>query len=185
MAGVLLIILGFLLMPPSAAAVEQVCGNAGNYTANGTYQSNLAFLANTLPINASYSPQLFATATATATAGQSPDVVYTLALCRGDITIVTACSMQRMCPFDKGAAVYKLTTENAADGPTMLDVVAMLSSKTKILAEPKHPAYFNVRVGNEEALSTATKSCSINDMTISVTTAFALEETAGKRYWHY
>ncbi|CAN6318981.1 unnamed protein product [Urochloa humidicola] len=59
--------------------------------------------------------------------------------------------------------------ENAADRPTMLDVVAMLSSKTKILAEPKHPAYFNVRVGNEEA-STTTKSCSINDMTISVTT---------------
>ncbi|CAN6288601.1 unnamed protein product [Urochloa humidicola] len=59
--------------------------------------------------------------------------------------------------------------ENAADRPTMLEVVAMLSSKTKILAEPKHPAYFNVRVGNEEA-STTTKSCSINDMTISVTT---------------
>jgi len=59
--------------------------------------------------------------------------------------------------------------ENAADRPTMLDVVAMLSSKTKILAEPKHPAYFNVRVGNEEA-STTTKSSSINEMTISVTT---------------
>ncbi|CAL4932589.1 unnamed protein product [Urochloa decumbens] len=58
--------------------------------------------------------------------------------------------------------------ENAADRPTMLDVVAMLSSKTKILAEPKHPAYFNVRVGNEEA-STTTKSYSINEMTISVT----------------
>jgi hypothetical protein len=59
--------------------------------------------------------------------------------------------------------------ENAADRPTMLDVVAMLSSKTKILAEPKQPAYFNVRVGNEET-STTTKSYSINDMTLSVTT---------------
>jgi hypothetical protein len=60
--------------------------------------------------------------------------------------------------------------ENAVDRPTMLDVVAMLSSKTKILAEPKHPAYFNVRVGNGEASTNTTKSCSINEMTISVTT---------------
>nr|AGT16412.1 hypothetical protein SHCRBa_162_H04_R_50 [Saccharum hybrid cultivar R570] len=47
--------------------------------------------------------------------------------------------------------------ENAADRPTMLDVVAMLSSKTKILDKPKHPAYFNVRVGNEEASTTGSK----------------------------
>ncbi|TVU00581.1 hypothetical protein EJB05_53992, partial [Eragrostis curvula] len=60
--------------------------------------------------------------------------------------------------------------ENAVDRPTMLDVVAMLSSKMMILAEPKHPAYFNLRVGNEEG-STGTQSCSINDMTISATTA--------------
>ncbi|KAL6642583.1 hypothetical protein ACP70R_020764 [Stipagrostis hirtigluma subsp. patula] len=60
--------------------------------------------------------------------------------------------------------------ENAADRPTMLDVVSMLSSNDMILAEPKHPAYFNVRVGNEVE-STATQSCSINDMTISIATA--------------
>ncbi|CAL4932594.1 unnamed protein product [Urochloa decumbens] len=59
--------------------------------------------------------------------------------------------------------------ENAADRPTMADVVAMLSSETTIMAEPKQPAYFNVRVGNEEA-SITTESCSINDVTISVTT---------------
>ena len=61
--------------------------------------------------------------------------------------------------------------ENAADRPTMLNVVAMLSSKTKIMAEPKHPAYFNVRVGNEVISTTATQPCSIKDMTISITTA--------------
>ncbi|CAL4924148.1 unnamed protein product [Urochloa decumbens] len=61
--------------------------------------------------------------------------------------------------------------ENAADRPTMADVVAMLSSETPtILAEPKQPAYFNVRVGNEEGSTTATESRSINDRTISVTT---------------
>ncbi|XP_035815841.1 G-type lectin S-receptor-like serine/threonine-protein kinase RKS1 isoform X3 [Zea mays] len=53
--------------------------------------------------------------------------------------------------------------ENAADRPTMLDVVAMLSTKTKVLDKPNHPAYFNVRVGNEEASTTATTmSCSVS-----------------------
>ena len=60
--------------------------------------------------------------------------------------------------------------ENAADRPTMLDVVTMLSNKAKILAKPNHPAYFNVRVGNEEDSTTGTVSRSMNEMTISVTT---------------
>ncbi|PUZ39820.1 hypothetical protein GQ55_9G372900 [Panicum hallii var. hallii] len=61
--------------------------------------------------------------------------------------------------------------ENADDRPTMADVVSMLSSETTtILTEPKQPAYFNVRVGNEEGSTTATESCSINDMTVSVIT---------------
>jgi hypothetical protein len=54
----------------------------------------------------------------------------------------------------------------------MAEVVAMLSLSSEtamIVAEPKQPAYSNVRVGNEET-STATESCSINDVTISVTT---------------
>ncbi|KXG19244.2 hypothetical protein SORBI_3010G028501 [Sorghum bicolor] len=59
--------------------------------------------------------------------------------------------------------------ENATDRPTMAEVVAMLSLSSEtamIVAEPKQPAYFNVRVGNE-VTSTATD---INDVTISVTT---------------
>ncbi|CAL4931952.1 unnamed protein product [Urochloa decumbens] len=62
--------------------------------------------------------------------------------------------------------------ENSTDRPTMAEVIAMLSLSSEtamIVAEPKQPAYFNVRVGNEET-STATESCSINDVTISVTT---------------
>ncbi|KAM3346280.1 hypothetical protein ACQJBY_020703 [Aegilops geniculata] len=58
--------------------------------------------------------------------------------------------------------------ENAADRPTMGDIVSMLRSDTMILAKPKQPAYINVRVGNEET-SNAPESCSINDMTISAT----------------
>jgi hypothetical protein len=45
-------------------------------------------------------------------------------------------------------------------------VVAMLSSETMILPEPKHPAYFNVRVTEDEE-STLVDPCSLNDVTIS------------------
>jgi hypothetical protein len=112
MVVVLLVIIGFLLALPSATAIGKVCGNAGNYTANGTYHSNLVSLAATLPNNTSSSPQLFATATA----GQGPDVVYALALCRGDITNnITGCGnciagsfqyAQKMCTYHKAASVY-------------------------------------------------------------------------------
>lgn len=54
----------------------------------------------------------------------------------------------------------------------MAEVVAMLnlSSETPmIVAKPQQPSYFNVRVGNEEAFTT-TESCSVNDVTISITT---------------
>ncbi|KAE8772047.1 hypothetical protein D1007_55964 [Hordeum vulgare] len=56
--------------------------------------------------------------------------------------------------------------ENAVDRPTMLDVVAMLSNNIMILDKPKHPAYFS---GDKEAPST-TRSCSANDVTISMIT---------------
>ncbi|VAH71536.1 unnamed protein product [Triticum turgidum subsp. durum] len=56
--------------------------------------------------------------------------------------------------------------ESAIDRPTMLDVVAMLSSKTMIVDKPKHPAYFT---GDKEA-PTTNQSCSVNDITISTLT---------------
>ncbi|VAH56032.1 unnamed protein product [Triticum turgidum subsp. durum] len=56
--------------------------------------------------------------------------------------------------------------ENATDRPTMGDIVSMLSNETMILAEPKQPAYINVRVGNEEA-STALEPCNNKDMPMS------------------
>nr|BAJ94363.1 predicted protein [Hordeum vulgare subsp. vulgare] len=59
--------------------------------------------------------------------------------------------------------------EDAIDRPTMLDVVAMLSSKTMILNKPKHPAYYSISVGNNEAAAAA-KSSSFNDVTISTIT---------------
>lgn len=35
--------------------------------------------------------------------------------------------------------------------PTMSELVALLSSDSMNPSEPKHPAYFHVRVGTEEA----------------------------------
>jgi hypothetical protein len=50
----------------------------------------------------------------------------------------------------------------------MSDVITMLSSEPMTLAEPKQPAHFNVRVGNEIE-TVVTESCSsVNDVTISV-----------------
>jgi hypothetical protein len=50
--------------------------------------------------------------------------------------------------------------ENAADRPTTTSVVAMLSSESMTLPEPKHPAYFHIRVTEEEPPSA-------NDVTMS------------------
>uniref|UniRef100_A0ACD5ZE26 Uncharacterized protein n=1 Tax=Avena sativa TaxID=4498 RepID=A0ACD5ZE26_AVESA len=93
-----------LLMPLSATATPQFCGND---IASSTYQSNLAIIAGTLPTNASSSPQLFATATA----GEAPDVVHALALCRGDINATTCrdcvvASFQTCPPTDQDSAIY-------------------------------------------------------------------------------
>jgi len=57
--------------------------------------------------------------------------------------------------------------ENATDRPSMSDVVAMLSSKSVALPEPKHPGYFHVRVAKEEAFTTA-EPYSASDETVSM-----------------
>ncbi|KAK3119198.1 hypothetical protein QOZ80_9BG0715700 [Eleusine coracana subsp. coracana] len=56
--------------------------------------------------------------------------------------------------------------ENAADRPTMSDVVVMLSSESMTLPEPKHPAYFHIRVTAEET-SIVTETSTVNDTTMS------------------
>lgn len=55
--------------------------------------------------------------------------------------------------------------ENAADRPIMTQVVAMLSSESVTLPDPKHPAYFHIRVGNED-VSTSIEPSSSNDVTV-------------------
>ncbi|CAN6211860.1 unnamed protein product [Urochloa humidicola] len=109
MAAVLLLAVASLLLPPAAAQPSwPVCGNSGSYMENSTYQSNLDQLSATLPTNASRA--LFATAAV----GAAPDIVYTLALCRGDTNASTCESCvtaafpeaQMLCDSDEDVAVF-------------------------------------------------------------------------------
>nr|CAB3473126.1 unnamed protein product [Digitaria exilis] len=104
------IVLLLLLLPFADAEPWPLCGNGGNYTANSSYQSNLNQLSAVLPKKASSNRNLFATGTA----GTTPDEVYALALCRGDIN-ASACNdcvaagfqdAQQLCPFSKEATMY-------------------------------------------------------------------------------
>ncbi|KAL6619933.1 hypothetical protein ACP70R_035072 [Stipagrostis hirtigluma subsp. patula] len=117
-AGAALTLLLAALHAPLAHAQEPpppwlLCGPApvsGNYTANSTYQANIDRLAATLPKNASSSPALYAVDSV----GSVPDVVYALALCRGDAN-ASACEScvaaafagaQRGCPLFKDAMAF-------------------------------------------------------------------------------
>jgi len=105
------IVLLLLLLPFADAETPwQLCGSRGNYTAGSNYQSNLNHLSAALPRKASSNTTLFATGTA----GTIPDMVYALALCRGDIN-ASACNScvatgfqdaQQLCAFAKDATVY-------------------------------------------------------------------------------
>ena len=101
-----------LTIAPLAARdpLDQLCGTSGNYTRNSAYQANIQRLAATLPRNTSASPTLFATDTV----GAVPDIVYALALCRGD-TNASACGdcvataftdAQQVCPYNKDATIF-------------------------------------------------------------------------------
>jgi hypothetical protein len=105
----LALLLAFLL-PPMASSLWQSCGNSGNFTRNSTYQANIQALSATLPKNASTSRTLFALASV----GTLPDIVYALALCRGDVN-ASGCGdcvskgfveAQQLCPYNRDATVY-------------------------------------------------------------------------------
>ncbi|CAL4903523.1 unnamed protein product [Urochloa decumbens] len=111
-AGALLLV--FLHLPPLATAQPlpwQLCNDtAGNFTEKSAYQANIRRLEAALPSNASTSPALYATGVA----GTAPDVVYALALCRGD-TNASSCARcvasqfqnaQQLCALNKGATMF-------------------------------------------------------------------------------
>nr|ACG26596.1 receptor-like serine-threonine protein kinase [Zea mays] len=110
-AATVLFFVAFTMAPLAAGdPVGQLCGTSGNYTLNSTYQGNIRRLAATLPKNTSTSATLFATDTF----GAVPDIVYALALCRGD-TNASACSgcvaaafldAQQLCAYNKDATMF-------------------------------------------------------------------------------
>ncbi|XP_044965500.1 putative cysteine-rich receptor-like protein kinase 20 [Hordeum vulgare subsp. vulgare] len=116
MVGVLpcLLLLVLFLEPRAIAAAysEYSCnGTIGNYTATDAFGANLARLTAELPANASTSPSLYASAAI----GASPDKVFALALCRGDITDARACSgcldnafqqLRALCAGERDATFY-------------------------------------------------------------------------------
>ncbi|KAI4966292.1 hypothetical protein ZWY2020_041853 [Hordeum vulgare] len=99
-----------LLVPLTAAQMWPSCGESGNYKSNSTYEANLRLLSSTLPKKAASSTNLFATDTV----GNAPDVIFALALCRGDANasacegcLVTAFQDgQEHCANNKDATVY-------------------------------------------------------------------------------
>jgi hypothetical protein len=54
--------------------------------------------------------------------------------------------------------------ENAVDRPTMSEVVTMLSSESMALPEPKHPAYFHVRVRIEDVVEPSSIDVTISTL---------------------
>ena len=109
MAMVILPLL-LLLMPLTAAQVWPSCGERADYKSNSTYEANLRLLSSTLPKKAASSTTLFATDTV----GNVPNVIFTLALCRGDSN-ASACEGclvnafqdgQEHCTNNKDATVY-------------------------------------------------------------------------------
>jgi hypothetical protein len=112
-AALLLLATAFLNAPLAAAQPLpwQLCeAAAGNYTEGSAYQANIRVLASGFPKNASASPALFAKGAA----GTAPDVVYALALCRGDTNASSCASRvaaafrnaQQLCAFDRRATMF-------------------------------------------------------------------------------
>ncbi|KAM3354816.1 hypothetical protein ACQJBY_025517 [Aegilops geniculata] len=110
MAMVILPLLLLPLVPLAAAQSWPSCGESGVYESDSTYEANLRHLSSTLPKKAASSTTLFATDTH----GNVPNVIFALALCRGDSNasscegcLVTAFhDRQDNCPNSKDAAVY-------------------------------------------------------------------------------
>ncbi|CAA6668742.1 unnamed protein product [Spirodela intermedia] len=105
----LILLMGSLFLSSAAEApMYSLCNRERNYTDNSTYQANLASLISSLSSSAP------ATGFANGTAGEVPDRVYGLAICRGDVD-ANKCRdcLSRViqdaaagCPRNKGATIF-------------------------------------------------------------------------------
>ncbi|KAL6654904.1 hypothetical protein ACP70R_008369 [Stipagrostis hirtigluma subsp. patula] len=113
MIAFVLVVLSFRLFPAAATngkLLDCRCDNTANYTANSTYQANLALLSTKL-LNTSYAKPYIQ---AKGSVGTGPDTVYGVFRCRDDVgkgecyDCVTGLfqAAQQQCAFNKGAAVF-------------------------------------------------------------------------------
>ncbi|KAL5197761.1 hypothetical protein ABZP36_001273 [Zizania latifolia] len=104
-----------LLVSRAAGQPWTLCGDVydfGTFTAKSSYLASLNLIADTLPRNASASPDLYATAV---DVGAIPEQVSAAALCRGDVTAKSCLScltqaftdVQSACTFNKDATIYE------------------------------------------------------------------------------
>lgn len=103
---VVFLVLHILIRLRLSIAQTQLCSNRGTFSTNSTYHKNLNLLLSSLPSNTTANGGFY-----NATAGDDPDKVYSLALCRGDIASEecykcinsTAQTMTEQCPNKKEA----------------------------------------------------------------------------------
>ena len=98
-----------LLIPTAAQRPLIRCYNAGNYTSNSTYRENLDSLLTTMFNNSKIDYGFY-----NLSAGESPDKVYLIALCRGDNSPSECRScingsryeLLKACPYQKEAIIW-------------------------------------------------------------------------------
>ncbi|KAF8727655.1 hypothetical protein HU200_018887 [Digitaria exilis] len=176
-------------MPNVAGEPWQACGDTGNYEPQSSYLTSINSIAATLPGNASASPDLFATAVA----GNIPEQVSALGLCRGDAN-ATSCSsclaqafrtMPDTCPSNKDAALFydncMLHYSNIPflhdDGFWPIGVVAYLMEYFNFSVKSE-PERFNLVVA---ALLNATADYAANNSTRRATADYAAHNST-RRY---
>ncbi|KAJ9154142.1 hypothetical protein P3X46_027509 [Hevea brasiliensis] len=79
--GIPSLILLLLPMISISHSESEFCSNRGTYLANSTYSKNLNTVLSSLPLNITENGGFY-----NGTAGQDPDKVYALSLCRGDLS---------------------------------------------------------------------------------------------------
>ncbi|MBA0724084.1 hypothetical protein Golax_020794, partial [Gossypium laxum] len=136
------------------------CPNTTTFTINSTYQANRDTLLSSLSSNVTRGVFFYNT-----TAGKSPDVVYGLFLCRGDIS-TSACQVcvtyaatyiSRRCPLDKTAVVWyeecflRYSNRNIFSVVTETPTIYFLSGRSSVvtISEEDRFEQFVLKVINE------------------------------------
>ena len=112
-SSLITIVLAFLislsLFLPLAVAQPKSCYNTGTFSNNSTYANNLNLLLSSLPSNVTANGGFYNTS-----AGQDPNKVYALALCRGDLETgkcyncmnTSSLDITKQCPDQKEAIIW-------------------------------------------------------------------------------